>query len=102
MKKGIIKKIKTGQDKYKVYVSSLWDKLDLNEKGEFLNNLSKARTITGHSPFLSIIDENSNKIVAYVSKEGIKILVNGEFVDLHPSITVPSSSQSTEDILKQR
>lgn len=78
MEDGLVKKIKCSEDdsSYEVFVSSSWHLLGTEEKRDFLRNLSRAREITQHSPYLVIKDVESGAIVAQVDVWGI--LVFGE------------------------
>ena len=78
MEDGLIKKIKCYEDdsNYEVFVSSSWHLLSTEEKRDFLSNLSRAREITQHSPYLVVKDSESEGMVAKVDEWGI--LVFGE------------------------
>jgi DNA-binding Lrp family transcriptional regulator len=78
MEDGLIKKIKCYEDdsNYEVFVSSSWHLLSTEEKRDFLSNLSRAREITQHSPYLVVKDSENEGMVAKVDEWGI--LVFGE------------------------
>jgi len=78
MEDGLIKKIKCYEDdsNYEVFVSSSWHLLGTEEKRDFLSNLSRAREITQHSPYLVVKDSENEGMVAKVDEWGI--LVFGE------------------------
>lgn len=75
MEDGLIKRIKCSQDdeSYEVFVSSSWHLLSTEEKRDFLSNLSRAREITKHSPYLVVKDNDSKEVVAQVNEWGILI-----------------------------
>jgi len=75
MEDGLIKKIEVSEDdhSYKVFVSSSWRHLSTEEKRSLLGNLSRAREITHHSPYLVVSDSNSGEVVAQVNEWGILI-----------------------------
>jgi hypothetical protein len=75
MEDGLIKKIKCYEDDsdYEVFVSSSWHLLGTEEKRDFIRNLSRAREITQHSPYLVIKDNDSGEVVAEVNEWGILI-----------------------------
>ena len=78
MEDGLIKKIKCYEDdrNYEVFVSSSWHLLSTEEKRDFLSNLSHAREITQHSPYLVVKDSESKEVVAKVDKWGILVFGN--------------------------
>lgn len=75
MEDGLIKRIKCFEDdkNYEVFVSSSWNLLDADEKSDFIRNLSRAREITQHSPYLVVRDNDSGEVVAQVNAWGILI-----------------------------
>jgi len=75
MEDGLIKRIKCYEDdsSYEVFVSSSWHLLSTEDKRDFLGNLSRAREITQHSPYLVIKESESGGIVAQVNEWGILI-----------------------------
>jgi len=75
MEDGLIKRIEcsVNDSNYQVFVSSSWRLLSTEEKRNFLSNLSRAREITQHSPYLVIKDSESKEIVAQVNEWGILI-----------------------------
>jgi hypothetical protein len=75
MEDGLIKRIKCFKDdrSYEVFVSSSWSFLDADEKSDFIRNLSRAREITQHSPYLVVKDNDSGEVVAQVNEWGILI-----------------------------
>ena len=75
MEDGLIKRIKCYEDDktYEVFVSSSWSLLDADEKSDFIRNLSRAREITQHSPYMVVRDNDSGEVVAQVNEWGILI-----------------------------
>jgi hypothetical protein len=78
MGNGVIKKIESNDDVFRVWAGDEWNKLEFARKGEFLKNLSRAREITGHSPFFTMFDSKTEEIIASVSKDSIEIVLPGE------------------------
>ena len=78
MGKGIFKKIISKDDVYEVRVGEDWYGLGFGYKGNLLQKLSRAREITGHSPFFRVLDDKTEKTVAKVSEDSIKILLPDE------------------------
>lgn len=74
MEKGFVKKIVTKDDAFEVYAGRQWYRLSFDQQGEFLKNLSRAREITGHSPFFTVFDDTAAATVARVSGSAIEIL----------------------------
>jgi hypothetical protein len=82
MEDGLIKLIKCYKDdeNYEVFVSSSWDFLTAEEKRLFLRDLSRAREITQHSPYLAVRNNDTGEVVAQVNKWGILIFdATGEY-----------------------
>jgi hypothetical protein len=82
MEDGLIKLIKCYKDdeNYEVFVSSSWDFLTAEEKRVFLRDLSRAREITLHSPYLAVRNNDTGEVVAQVNKWGILIFdATGEY-----------------------
>ena len=73
MGSGIIKKIVVNKNSYDLYVGEDWYELDFEHRGNILINFSRSREIMGHSPFVNLFDHDSEKIVAAVSKDQVKI-----------------------------
>ena len=75
MEDGLITRIKCYEDdsNYEVFVSSSWHLLSTEEKRGFLSNLSRAREITQHSPYLVVKDSESGGMVAKVDEWGILV-----------------------------
>lgn len=74
MGRDIIKKIITKHKRFEVEITEQWYKLDFNRQGEFLKYLSRARQVTGHSPFFNITDDKTKQVVARISEKEIEIL----------------------------
>ena len=73
MGSGVLKKIVVNKDNYNLYVGEDWYELEFEHRGNILINLSRSREVMGHSPFMTLFDNDSEKIVAVVSKDQIKI-----------------------------
>lgn len=73
MGSGIVKKIVVNKDNYDLYVGEGWYGLEFEHRGNILINFSRSREIMGHSPFMTLFDHDSEKIVAAVSEDQIKI-----------------------------
>ncbi len=88
MEDGLIKRIRCSKDdsRYEVFVSSSWHLLGTQEKRDFLTNLSLAREITQHSPYLFIKDNDSGVVVAQVNEWGI-LIFGEEGEEFIPSFT---------------
>ncbi len=75
MEDGFIKRIKCYENdsNYEVFVSPSWRLMSTEEKSGFLRNLSRAREIVQHSPYLVVKDNDSGEVVAQVNEWGILI-----------------------------
>jgi hypothetical protein len=78
MERGYIAKISAKDDGFDVYVGSPWYRLAFHQQGEFLKNLSRAREITGHAAFYSVLDAASGATVARVTPLAIELLTPDE------------------------
>lgn len=79
MEDGLITLIKCHEDDdgYEVFVSSSWDFLSTEEKRVFLRDLSRAREITQHSPYLAVRNNDTGEVLARVNRLGILIFDAG-------------------------
>lgn len=97
MQKGIIAKISNKNDNFEVYAGKPWRELSFMQQGEFLKNLARAREITGHPPFFSVVDSSSSETLARVSGSAIEILTpDGSFkfyVPQDPDILQPPAAE---------
>jgi len=75
MERGYIKKISAKDDAFDVYAGKPWYTLDASQQVAFLKNVSRAREITGHSPFFSVFDSETEAVVAKVTAAAIEILL---------------------------
>jgi hypothetical protein len=75
MEEGLITRIKpsSSDDSYTVLVSSGWQNFPMEEKEAFLRDFSRARSLTGHSPYMVLKMNGSEQMIAEVNKEGIFI-----------------------------
>jgi hypothetical protein len=75
MEEGLITRIKPSSsgDSYTVYVSSGWQNFPVGEKEAFLRDFSRARALTGHSPYMVLKMNGSEQMIAEVNKEGVFI-----------------------------
>ena len=75
MEEGLITRIKPSSsgDSYTVFVSSGWQNFPTEEKEAFLRDFSRARSLTGHSPYMVLKMNGSEQMIAEVNKEGIFI-----------------------------
>ncbi len=87
MANATIKKIEAGDQGFKVFVGEPWYNLTFEKKTEYLENLSRAREIAGHSPFFDVFDADKKEITARVTGHGVEIFIPGEgFVQSMPDI----------------
>ncbi len=75
MEEGLITRIKPSSsgDSYTVFVSSGWQNFPREEKEALLRDFSRARLLTGHSPYMVLKMNGSEQMIAEVNKEGVFI-----------------------------
>ena len=83
MHKGIITKISNKNDNFELFAGPPWRGLSFSQQGEFLKNLARAREITGHPPYFSVVDSATSETLARVSGAMIEILTPGEGFKLY-------------------
>jgi len=85
MGQGVVKKIVSRKDYFEVIVGPPWYGVPFRQQGDFLKNLSRARQITGHSPFYTLRDAHTGEIAARITEQSITILIPGEgFFEYRP------------------
>ncbi len=85
MAHGIIESIATDAVKFHLRAGDSWQQLTFRQAGEILKNLSRARQITGHSPFFTVEQGSPGIVLARVSQTSIMLLVPGEgYLDYRP------------------
>jgi len=77
MAHGIISSISRTDGKFQVTAGEAWQQLSFRQAGEILKNLSRARQITGHSPFFTVEQVSSGTVLARVSPSSITLLIPG-------------------------
>ncbi|MEI6125118.1 MAG: hypothetical protein WCQ99_01055 [Pseudomonadota bacterium] len=93
MEKGFVKKITAKDDAFEVYAGKPWYTLEITQQGAFLQNLSRAREITGHSPFFTVFDVETSATVARVTETAIEILSPDEgFKNYQPASEVEKNT----------
>ena len=85
MEEGLVTRIKPSSsgDSYTVFVSSAWQLLTTGEKEAFLRDFSRARQLTGHSPYVVVKRDGSEQMIAEVNRQGI-FLYGGEEQSFFP------------------
>jgi hypothetical protein len=85
MAHGIIESISTAGNGFHVRAGRAWAQLSFRQAGELLSNLSRARQITGHSPFFTIEQGDTGIVVGRVTGNSITVLVPGEgYIEYFP------------------
>ena len=83
---GIIESISTAGKGFQVRAGSAWAQLSFRQAGELLSNLSRARQITGHSPFFAV-EGDTGIVLGSVTWNSITVLVPGEgYIEYFPAI----------------
>ena len=70
-----------------------WQQLAFKQAAETLQNLSRARQITGHSPFFNVKHGTTGLVVGRVSQTSIAVLLPGEgFIEYVPDSDTPTNT----------
>ena len=86
MAHGIIESISTAGNGFQVRAGSAWAQLSFKQAGELLSNLSRARQITGHSPFFAV-EGDTGIVLGRVTWNSITVNVPGEgYIEYFPAI----------------
>ena len=78
MAHSVIKNILSADNTFLVRAGEAWEQLSFSQAGELITNLSRARKITGHSPFFSIEHDETGAVLGRVTQTSITLLVPGE------------------------
>lgn len=73
----IIASISRADGKFQMIAGEAWQQLSFRQAGEILKNLSRARQITGHSPFFTVEQATTGTVFARVSSASITLLIPG-------------------------
>jgi hypothetical protein len=85
MAHGIIESISNVNNSFQVRAGSAWAQLSFRQAGELLSNLSRARQITGHTPFLTL-EGDAGIVLGRVTGDSITVLVPGEgYIEYFPA-----------------
>lgn len=86
MAHGIIESISTAGNGFQVRAGSAWAQLSFKQAGELLSNLSRARQITGHSPFFTVEQGDTGIVLGRVTWNSITVNVPGEgYIEYFPA-----------------
>ena len=89
MAHGIIETISTADKKFQVLAGEAWQQLSFSQVGEILSKLSRARQITGHSPFFTVKQRANEIVLARVTQHSISVLMPGEgFIEYIPETDI--------------
>lgn len=78
MANGIIETIAARGEGFDVRAGDGWSRLSFSEAGEIIKDLSRARQITGHSPFFTVTQGEGTVTVGRVTRDAITVYVPGE------------------------
>jgi len=85
MANGVIETISARGESFQVQAGDAWPRLSFRQAGDILHNLSRARQITGHSPFFTVTQSTNEAVVGRVTQSSITLLVPGEgYIDYLP------------------
>jgi len=89
MAHGIIESISTADNKFQVLTGEAWQQLSFRQAGEILSGLSRARQITGHSPFFTVKQRATGIVLARVTQHSISVLMPAEgFIEYIPETNI--------------
>jgi len=78
MAHGIIESIYRDDSTFQILAGDAWTRLSFEQAGNLLDKLSRARQITGHSPFLTVEQSSTGTVLGRVTWNSIEVLVPGE------------------------
>jgi len=78
MAHGVIESISSSDTNFHVRAGEAWAQLLFSQAGEILSNFSRARQITGHSPFFTVEESSTGTVIGRVTQTSITILVTNE------------------------
>jgi hypothetical protein len=78
MAHSVIERISVSDTNFQVRTGEAWGQISFRQAGEILSRFSRARQITGHSPFFTVEQNDTGTICARVTQESIAILVPDE------------------------
>jgi hypothetical protein len=74
----VIESMSISDTTFRVQTGEAWKQLSFRQAGEILCNLSRARQITGHSPFFTVEQGSTGTVIGRVAQASITVLVPGE------------------------
>ena len=74
----IIETVSNTDKNFQVLAGKSWQQLSFRQTGKVLSSLSRARQITGHSPFFTVKQQVTGVVLARVTKSSIAVLMPGE------------------------
>lgn len=85
MANGVIETVSTRGGSFQVQAGDAWSGLSFKQAGEILKNISRARQITGHSPFFTVTRQETETVLGRVTGSSITVLVPGEgYIEYFP------------------
>jgi hypothetical protein len=78
MAHSVIESISSSDTNFHVRAGEAWAQLLFGQAGEILSNFSRARQITGHSPFFTVEESSTGTVIGRVTQTSITILVTNE------------------------
>ena len=89
MAHGIIESISTADKRFQISAGEAWQQLSFRQAGEILSRLSRARQITGHSPFFTVKQNATGIVLARVTQHSISLLIPAEgFIEYIPGTDI--------------
>jgi hypothetical protein len=78
MAHGVIESISTSDTTFRVQTGEEWKELSFRQAGEILRDFSRARQITGHSPFFTAEQGSTGTVFGRVTQSAITVLIPDE------------------------
>ncbi len=93
MAHGVIESISSSDTNFHVQAGEAWAQLLFRQAGEILSNFSRARQITGHSPFFTVEESSTGTVIGRVTQTSITILVTNEgYFEYFPDTNVRANT----------
>ena len=78
MASDVVTAIHTSDDRFEITAGEGWHALSFEERGRLLVDVSRAREIIGHTPYVRVRRGDRNETLARVAPEGVVLMVPSE------------------------
>jgi len=93
---GVFQKIVVQDTVWVIHAGKAWYQLSLDQQARTMQELSRAREITGHSPAATVLDESGQGKLAEVTMFGVQLFVPGEGLVPYAAQQAPEQSTPVE------